>query len=200
MNSKYFLNYKSAGALLTLLIQAFFINTCLAFQAPGKEGDNIRINQIGFYPYAPKTAIILNTKDTVFYIETIQKKQVYKGKLNVSTKASFAGALTSIADFTNFHSPGKYILYVSDAGYSNPFEIKEAVHKPVADATIKAYYFMRASIPLKEKYAGKWSRAEGHPDTAVLIHSSAATDKSRQEQLYPRRGAGMMRAIIINTW
>ena len=35
---------------------------------------------------------------------------------------------------------------------------------------------MRASIPLNEKYAGKWHRAEGHPDTSVLIHPSAASD------------------------
>src|SRR6202012_2449680 len=51
------------------------------------------------------------------------------------------------------------------------------VNKDVADASIKAYYFMRASIPLPEKYAGKWARAEGHPDTSVLVHPSAATDQ-----------------------
>lgn len=177
MSSKYFLNYKSTCVLLVLFIQTVFVNSCLAFQATGKEGDSIRINQIGFYPYAPKKAIILNTKETTFYIETLQKKQVFKGVLNVSAKPNFAGVFTSIADFTNFHTPGKYILHVVDAGYSHPFEIKKAVHKDVADASIKAYYFMRASIPLKEKYAGKWNRAEGHPDTAVLVHSSAATDK-----------------------
>src|SRR5471030_407605 len=36
---------------------------------------------------------------------------------------------------------------------------------------------MRASTPLNEKYAGKWARAEGHPDTSVLIHPSAASEK-----------------------
>src|SRR5471030_2498462 len=36
---------------------------------------------------------------------------------------------------------------------------------------------MRASLALNEKYAGKWARAEGHPDTTVLIHPSAASEK-----------------------
>jgi endoglucanase len=32
-------------------------------------------------------------------------------------------------------------------------------------------------MPLDKKYAGKWSRAEGSPDTIVLVHPSAASDK-----------------------
>jgi endoglucanase len=64
---------------------------------------------------------------------------------------------------------------VPGIGSSYPFEIKADIYQNVADASIKAYYFMRASTPLLEKYAGKWHRAEGHPDTAVLVHPSAAT-------------------------
>ena len=32
-------------------------------------------------------------------------------------------------------------------------------------------------MPLDEKYAGKWKRPAGHPDTVVLIHPSAVSDK-----------------------
>jgi endoglucanase len=32
-------------------------------------------------------------------------------------------------------------------------------------------------VPLEEKYAGKWHRPAGHPDTAVLVHPSAASVK-----------------------
>ncbi|MDQ6761970.1 MAG: glycoside hydrolase family 9 protein [Bacteroidota bacterium] len=32
-------------------------------------------------------------------------------------------------------------------------------------------------MPLEEKYAGKWHRAAGHPDTKVFIHPSAASKK-----------------------
>ena len=45
---------------------------------------------------------------------------------------------------------------------------------------IKAFYYNRSSIPLEEKYAGKWTREAGHPDTLVLVHSSAA-DANRPE-------------------
>jgi endoglucanase len=66
---------------------------------------------------------------------------------------------------------------VPGIGNSYPFDIKASVYKNVADATIKAFYFQRASIPLDEKYAGKWHRAEGHPDDKVLVHASAVSDK-----------------------
>ena len=67
------------------------------------------------------------------------------------------------------------MLNVPGIGNSYPFTISASVHRKVADASIKAYYFMRASIPLQEKYAGKWRRAEGHPDDKVLVHASAAS-------------------------
>ena len=46
-------------------------------------------------------------------------------------------------------------------------------HHDLGIASLKAFYYQRASMPLLEKYAGKWSRKEGHPDSIVFIHSSA---------------------------
>ncbi|HEY8930567.1 MAG TPA: glycoside hydrolase family 9 protein [Mucilaginibacter sp.] len=140
------------------------------------EGTKIRLNQTGFYPGAPKIAIVLNSADNTFYIEAPGKKNIYTGKLKKSAKPGLNSEFTWIADFTAFNIPGNYQLHVSGSGYSYPFRIAKNIHADVAAGAIKAYYFMRASIPLKEKYAGKWNRAEGHPDTTVLIHPSAASD------------------------
>jgi endoglucanase len=136
----------------------------------------IRLNQIGFYPDWPKIAIVSNGTGGDFYIEDIQKNVLFKGTLKKSVNPSFAGNPTWIADFSNFHKPGKYVIHVDGTGYSYSFNIKDAVHNEVAAGAIKAYYFMRASMPLKEKYAGKWARGEGHPDTIVFIHASAASE------------------------
>src|SRR5207249_4670200 len=42
-------------------------------------------------------------------------------------------------------------------------------------AALKGYYYQRASMPLEARWAGKWARPAGHPDTAVIIHTSAAS-------------------------
>ena len=140
----------------------------------GKE--QIRLNQIGFYPNAPKIAVVLTNKNGSFSLQTADKKVVYKGQLKKSGQPNFAGQYTWIADFSAFAKPGKYVLNVPGLGSSYPFSISKNVHKQVADATIKAFYFMRASIPLLEKYAGKWHRAMGHPDNKVLVHASAVSE------------------------
>jgi endoglucanase len=161
-----------------ILAVGFFLcaQPVLSQQKTDGDGTNVRLNQTGFYPAGPKIAIVLNSKGEDFHIQTIAKRNVFSGRLKKSVKPTFGGVYTWIADFSEFNTAGKYILYVPDAGYSYPFEIKQSVHHNVAGASIKAYYFMRASIPLKEKYAGKWSRAKGHPDTSVLIHPSAVSD------------------------
>ena len=177
MINKYLCLYTRSFACLTLILIAFSKQTSFAQQAPVNGETNIRLNQVGFYPKAAKTAIILNSKATIFYVVNTDKKTIFTGDLKNSVKPDFAGNNTLIDDFTAFNKSGKYMLYVPGLGYSYPFEIKRSVHHDVANASIKAYYFMRASIPLDEKYAGKWHRAEGHPDTSVLVHPSAASDK-----------------------
>ena len=147
--------------------------------ANGQQGGEtkIRLDQVGFYPDALKIAVILSAGDSVFYVQTTEKKTMFTGRLKKSLKPDFAGDYTLIADLTAFHKTGKYLLLVPGLGYSYPFVINKNVHREVAAASIKAYYFMRASTALDPKFAGKWARAEGHPDTAVLVHPSAASDK-----------------------
>jgi len=176
MCNKYLQRYRKYGCCLLTAAFIFGVQPVLSQQKIDSEGINIRLNQIGFYPAGPKIGIALNSKGDDFYIRTTAKKNVFAGKLKRSVKATFGGAYTGVADFSEFQTAGKYLLYVPGSGYSYPFEIKPSVHHNVAAASIKAYYFMRVSIALKEKYAGKWSRAEGHPDTNVLIHASAASD------------------------
>jgi len=146
-----------------------------AQQQNANSASLIRLNQLGFYTDGPKIAIILADKKSDFYLEKTDGKTVFTGKLSKSANPGFAGKPTYIADFGAYTQSGKYVLNIPGIGTSYPFEIKPDAYQKVADASIKAYYFMRASTPLLEKYAGKWHRVEGHPDTAVLVHASAAT-------------------------
>jgi endoglucanase len=170
------MNFKRLTLILLLITVCF---TRLKTFAQTEQAGNmyIRLNQTGFYPNAVKTAILTNAKPGKFYIQTGNKKVVFTGDLKPSLQQAFSGNYTLIADFSAFNKPGKYMVYVPETGCSYPFTIQSSVLKPVADASIKAFYFQRASVPLNEKYAGKWHRAEGHPDDKVLIHSSAASDK-----------------------
>jgi endoglucanase len=139
--------------------------------------DSIRLNQLGFYPKAPKTAIVLTDHVQKFTVETTTGKTVFSGTLTPSAKPDLSGRTIYSANFSALKQPGNYLLKIDDAGYSYPFTVNANIHKKVAAAAIKGFYYQRASTPLPEKYAGKWNRAAGHPGNEVSIHPSAASDK-----------------------
>ncbi|WP_188765167.1 glycoside hydrolase family 9 protein [Emticicia aquatilis] len=145
------------------------------------QNPNIRLNQVGFYPNATKMAVWVGDKQEAFFILNVTKKDtVFKGKLSQQRINAISQKTTQIADFSDLKKVGKYQLGIPNIGVSYTFEIKPNVHREAAIASLKAFYFQRASTALPEKYAGKWHRPSGHPDDKVLIHPSAAT-KQRPE-------------------
>ncbi len=138
----------------------------------------ILCNQIGFYPDAPKKAIVTGGKAERFYIvDLADAKQVSAGKPeNVLASANSSLECQEIV-FTGLRKPGDYKIIVPGIDSPAYFSVRPTVHREVAVAALKGYYFQRVSMPLDKKYAGPWARPAGHPDTAVIVHGSAATAK-----------------------
>ncbi|MDR0907760.1 MAG: glycoside hydrolase family 9 protein [Rikenellaceae bacterium] len=69
-----------------------------------------------------------------------------------------------------------FVLLLSAAGCNaKPTPEKSAIptsSEELAKILTKSYYYQRASLSLEPAYAGKWSRAAGHPDTHVAYHPS----------------------------
>jgi endoglucanase len=138
---------------------------------------DIKLNQLGFYPSSPKTALAVlnNNTPTPFYIVSQDRLDtLYTGALSNYASFSMTGENLRKADFTDFNSIGYYYLNVPGIGYSHPFEIKPAVHREVSKAGLKGFYYQRASTALDVSNAGIWARAKGHPDNQVYVHNSAA--------------------------
>jgi endoglucanase len=141
----------------------------------------IQLNQLGFYPNAPKIAILTApSNDSKFYVLSQNLKDtLYIGKTGQEKQSAFSSTKTSILDFSGLKKIGKYIIKVG-AVQSYPFTISNDANKIAAIASLKGFYFQRSSIPLEEKYAGQWKRTGFHPDNKVQVHASAAS-KERPE-------------------
>lgn len=139
--------------------------------------DRIKLNQLGFYPNAPKIAVVTGETDaTDFYItSTNLRDTAFKGKLSDEKQSAYSSTKTKIAVFTEVKNKGSFVVCIPGIGHSYVFDIDQNVNQPVALATLKGYYYQRASMALEEKYAGKWHRSAGHPDNVVYVHPSAAT-------------------------
>ncbi|WP_407427414.1 glycoside hydrolase family 9 protein [Arcticibacter sp.] len=137
----------------------------------------IRLNQIGFYKSGPKIAVVVKTEESTFLlINSASRDTVFRGKLGVERQSDYSRTSTRTADFSSFQTAGNYVLYVEGLPESFPFKIGDNVHRPVAVSSLKGFYYQRVSGALEKQFAHKWARGPGHPDTAILIHASAASD------------------------
>jgi endoglucanase len=140
--------------------------------------EQIRLNQIGFYPNESKLAIVVNSEAKKFFILEAEKKDtVFKGTLVKGGTWSYSGENTSKADFSAFTKTGKYVLAVPTLGTSYPFEIAAKVYEAMGKAALKTFYYQRTALELTPEYAGKFARKAGHPDTEVIVHGSAKSAK-----------------------
>jgi len=138
---------------------------------------NIRLNQIGFYPNLDKIAIVAgNPAAGSFSVQSLDLSTTFfTGTLGASATWSFSNETVRAADFSAFKTPGTYVLYVAGVGYSPPFIINPDAFNILSKTVLKGYYFKRASTAITTQYGGVYARAEGHPDTGVKIHASAAS-------------------------
>lgn len=158
------------------LLIVFFWMGCLLAEAQEKIS-HIQLNQEGFYPNAPKIAVLTKASDAKYFyvLSPGLKDTVYKGLLSQAMQSANSSIVTRIADFSSFKKPGRYIIGVAGAGHSFAFKIVKNIHHDAGVSVLKGYYFQRVSTPLEAAYAGKWQRPAGHPDTNVLVHASAAS-------------------------
>lgn len=174
--------------------------------------DLIKINQCGYYTNAPKIAVVTGNYQTDeyagsnfgFYVLRADKGDtVYKSKFGPLRTSSNSSTKTRIADFSRLNEKGTFVIYVPGIGSSYRFQVADDIHKDVAKAVLKAFYYQRVSMPLEETYAGKWHRPAGHPDTSVLVHPSAASEKRPAGTILSSPGgwydAGDYNKYIVNS-
>jgi endoglucanase len=155
-----------------------FISSLSFSQGNDAEKDSIVVllNQVGYLPNAEKIAFIKATTDQFRVMESATGNIVYKGVCGKPQYWSFSGDTVHIADFSAVTKPGKYKLCSGD-NCSSEFTIREDVYNEVTKASLKAFYYNRASFAITKEFGGKWARAGGHPDTAVIVHESAASQQ-----------------------
>ena len=140
------------------------------------QSDRIRLNQLGFLPRAPKMAVVLGGSASRFsVVESPSQKLVLRGTLTAPRTWPFSNEVTQRAEFSRLTRPGRYVVVVPGVGRSSPFDIGTTAMRGLARGAVKAFYHQRAGVPLAPSHAGRWARAGGHPDTVVLVHSSAAS-------------------------
>lgn len=113
---------------------------CLWAQSPA-----IRLDQVGYRPAAPKSAVIVSeTKTDDFVVRRIQPDTiVFRGKLNNAGEDPLSGDHVRLADFTAFQRPGEYVLEIEGVGKSDAFSIADDVYSRTYYLAMRSFYGQR---------------------------------------------------------
>lgn len=167
--------FKPAGVFLFLLLCLCTLDQC-AFTDKYSHSDTIiRVNQVGYLALGVKTGVIVSPKEAAFKIKNEQDEVKWEGSVLSTTEWSLSGEQVAVLDFSPFQEPGTY--YLESGGIrSSKFIIGNNPFTELIKASAKTFYYNRATTQLEEQHAGKFKRPFSHPDTSVLIHTSAAGD------------------------
>ncbi|MCR4835594.1 MAG: glycoside hydrolase family 9 protein [Bacteroidaceae bacterium] len=148
--------------------------------------DQLRIlkNQVGYYPDQEKY-IVLEGEPLPWYVKVPDNYMFPDSKVkwpkdktlplrNVRPIASpLSGKMRYIAILDNATTPGRYQLVYGDQ--TTDILVSERPYRDIAKASLRLFYLIRSGVPIER--GGAYNRPLGHPDTQVLVHPSAATEK-----------------------
>jgi endoglucanase len=162
------------------------------------------VNQVGYHPDAVKTALLRVKTDKFEIVNASSGRVVFTGKPGSFNFWNFSGDSVATADFTSVKEPGKYQVCINNKTiFSYVFEIGNGIYNEISKVSLKAFYLNRSGTEITKEFGGKWARAAGHPDTAVFVHSSAASDKRTEGYKLSSPGgwydAGDYNKYIVNS-
>ena len=168
----------SITVLSALFVAAGCSNAQLAKKRLGASDTamTVMVDQVGYYPDGQKTALIRGNAEKFDVIDAVTGKVVFSGLTGEPGYWNLSGDTVRSADFTEVTDPGMYRICLSGSDVCSPvFRIGEHVYTDITRAAVKAFYYNRSGYEITAQYGSKWARPAGHPDTAVIIHESAAS-------------------------
>ena len=169
--------------------QVFFDNFSLkvtdASSAVAAEEDpdatGIRVNQIGYKPYAVKTAVFAGVSVDSGAFKVVKAdsgETVFEGTAGAAEDNAWAGETDRVADFSALTEPGTYIIETADGTRSPAFVIAEDVYGELLRAAVRMLTLQRCGTALDESIGGDFAHPECHVEKALILGTDEKIDVS----------------------
>lgn len=114
--------------------------------------DRIRVNTVGYQPFAQKIATI-DAPCKEAFVESVADSSREIG-VRVRLSPYRDGAAVIFADFSDLQTPGTYRLVVPSVGKSPPFKVGESVYNQPFYAAMRGMYLWRCGAAVTADYQG----------------------------------------------
>lgn len=126
----------------------------------------ISLNQVGYFPNAPKIAVFADagagsSRKAWTILNADTNETVEAGITGAPFDDDASGDTVYVLDFSSLTTPGNYRLQV-DGIVSPTFTISNSIYSQLKTDALMYFYLNRAGIELTPEYAGEWARPAGH--------------------------------------
>ena len=144
----------------------------------------ISVNQTGYFPNAPKHAVIVSDSRTPldWQLTDSAGKPLLAGASIVFGGDEASGENVHQIDFSAFTTPGKGYILQSGEVKSYPFDISANTYATLKKDALSYFYLNRSGMPIEPQYSPghAWARPAGHlTDKAVTCYKGV--DNSGKE-------------------
>ncbi len=129
------------------------------------------INQIGYRPGDVKELALVDGSGDVEFVNAAGQT-VLKATPKAASNWDASGQNVQLVDFSDLKTPGTYSIKQGGNVLRSDLKIADKAYEDVVKASLKWYYYQRASMELTEQYAGQWKRAAGHTNPSAKLHNS----------------------------
>ncbi|MFN3402793.1 MAG: glycoside hydrolase family 9 protein [Cytophagaceae bacterium] len=135
----------------------------------------IRLNQIGFYPSGEKLAVVPGeATGNAEIVSADNSTVVYSGGLSSAKVWTYSNENVKIFDFSSFNQSGRFRIRCGNFT-SEIFDVTDNVHLSIMKGALRGFFYNRASQQITSQHGNIFARPLGHPDNQVYVHASAAT-------------------------
>lgn len=132
------------------------------------------INQVGYRTGDTKEFALVDGSGTVEIVDG-SGTTVLTATPSAASNWAPSGQSVQLVDFSDLKTPGTYSIKVGGQVVRNDLKIADSPFEDVTKASLKWYYYQRASMALEETYAGQWKRTAGHTNETAQLHKSAGS-------------------------
>jgi endoglucanase len=135
----------------------------------------IVVNQVGYYPTSPKSALFINPsnpqKNKVELINARTRRTVFEADLGEAYIDEASKDVIQTIDFTQFKQEGRYYLKYGNI-QSFPFRIGKDVYQEAFTKLLRSYYLQRCGVAVRDSFS-RINHPPCHVNDALIAHTDS---------------------------